>query len=84
VFLLLPEVCVNPVSASNIFKAVCDRLGFEHVSTHSFRRTSINRMREAGMKLEAIQKVSGHKALDGLSHYLEVTEAELQCTVNCL
>ena len=69
---------INPVSASNIFKQVCDRLGFEHVSTHSFRRTSINRMREAGMKLEAIQKVSGHRSLDGLSHYLEVSEAELK------
>jgi integrase/recombinase XerD len=75
---------INPVSASNIFKQVCDRLGLEHVSTHSFRRTSINRMREAGMKLEAIQKVSGHRSLDGLSHYLEVTEAELQDAVNCL
>jgi integrase/recombinase XerD len=75
---------INPVSASNIFKALCDRLGLEHVSTHSFRRTSINRMREAGMKLEAIQKVSGHRSLDGLSHYLEVTDSELQDAVNCL
>jgi integrase/recombinase XerD len=69
---------INPVSASNIFKQVCDRLGLEHVSTHSFRRTAINRMREA------IQKVSGHKSLDGLSHYLEVTDAELSEAIGCL
>ena len=67
---------INPVSASNLFKAIVDELGLEHVSTHSFRRTAINRMREAGVKLEVIQTVSGHKSLDGLSHYLEVTEAD--------
>jgi integrase/recombinase XerD len=75
---------INPVSASNLFKVTCDRLGLEHVSTHSFRRTAINRMREAGVKLEAIQKVSGHKSLDGLSHYLEVTETELSDAIGCL
>jgi integrase/recombinase XerD len=75
---------INPISASQLFKQVCDRLGLEHVSTHSFRRTAINRMREAGVKLEAIQKVSGHKSLDGLSHYLEVTETELSEAIGCL
>jgi integrase/recombinase XerD len=75
---------ISPVSASNIFKAVCDQLGLEHVSTHSFRRSAINRMREAGVKLEAIQKVSGHRSLDGLSHYLEVTDAELVDAIGCL
>jgi integrase/recombinase XerD len=75
---------INPVSASNLFKETCDRLGLEHVSTHSFRRTAINRMREAGVKLEAIQKVSGHRSLDGLAHYLEVTDAELKGAVACL
>jgi integrase/recombinase XerD len=75
---------LNPVSASNIFKAVCDRLGLDHVSTHSFRRTSINRMRDAGYRFEAIQKVSGHRSLDGLSNYLEVSQAEAKGAVNCL
>ncbi len=75
---------INPVSASHIFKEVCDRLELHHVSTHSFRRTAINRMREAGFFLEEIQRISGHKSLDGLSHYLEVSESRLSDVVNCL
>ena len=75
---------INPVSTSHIFKEVCDRLELHHVSTHSFRRTAINRMREAGFLLEEIQRISGHRSLDGLSHYLEVSEARLSDAVNCL
>jgi len=75
---------INPVSASHIFKEVCDRLELHHVSTHSFRRTAINRMREAGFLLEEIQRISGHKSLDGLSHYLAVSEKRLSDAVNCL
>ena len=75
---------INPVSASHLFKEVCDRLELHHVSTHSFRRTAINRMREAGFLLEEIQRISGHKSLDGLSHYLEVSESRLSEAVNCL
>lgn len=75
---------INPVSASHIFKAVCDRLELHHVSTHSFRRTAINRMREAGFLLEEIQRISGHRSLDGLSHYLEVSDSRLSDAVNCL
>ena len=75
---------INPVSASHIFKEVCDRLELHHVSTHSFRRTAINRMREAGFLLEEIQRISGHKSLDGLSYYLEVSESRLSEAVNCL
>ena len=75
---------INPVSASHIFKEVCDRLELHHTSTHSFRRTAINRMREAGFLLEEIQRISGHKSLDGLSHYLEVSESRLSEAVNCL
>ena len=74
---------INPVSASHIFKEVCDRLELHHVSTHSFRRTAINRMREAGFLLEEIQRISGHKSLDGLSHYLEVSESRLSEAVLC-
>ena len=75
---------INPVAASHIFKGVCDQLGLHHVSTHSFRRTAINRMRESGFLLEEIQKISGHKSLDGLSHYLSVSEARLKEAVHCL
>jgi integrase/recombinase XerD len=75
---------IHPRSASNMFTGIAASLGLEHVSTHSFRRTAINRMREAGVKLEVIQTVSGHKSLDGLSHYLEVTEADKVEAIACL
>ena len=75
---------INPIAASQLFKAVGDRLGLQHVSTHSFRRTAIMRLREAGFLLEEIQQISGHKSLDGLSHYLSVSEARLAAAVNCL
>ena len=75
---------INPMSASHILKEVCDRLELHHVSTHSFRRTAINRMREANFRLEEIQRISGHKSLDGLSHYLEVSESRLNEAVNYL
>ena len=75
---------INPVSASHIFKEVCNHLELHHASTHSFRRTAINRMREAGFLLEEIQRISGHKSLDGLSHYLEASESRLREAVNCL
>ncbi|MBW4516022.1 MAG: site-specific integrase [Timaviella obliquedivisa GSE-PSE-MK23-08B] len=75
---------INPVSASNIFKEVCDRLDLDHVSTHSFRRTSINRLREAGYNLEEIKTVSGHKSMSGLAAYLEVTDKARTDMVSCL
>ena len=75
---------INPISASQLFKAVCDRLGLQHVSTHSLRRTAIVRLREAGFLLEEIQQISGHKSLDGLSHYLSVSESRLETAVHCL
>ena len=75
---------INSRSVSNLFKDVCDRLKLEHVSTHSFRRTAIMRLREAGFLLEEIQKISGHKSLDGLSYYLSVSESRLEAAVKCL
>jgi integrase/recombinase XerD len=75
---------ISPISASAIFKEVCDRLGLEHASTHSLRRTAINRMREAGWNLEVIQSVSGHRSLDGLSQYLAVSEGDKASAVACL
>jgi integrase/recombinase XerD len=75
---------INPRSASNLLKEITDRLNLDKVSSHSFRRTGINRMRDAGVPLEAIRTVSGHASLDGLSHYLQVTESEHVAAVNAI
>lgn len=75
---------INPRSASNLFKAIVDELELEHVSTHSFRRTAINRMREAGVRLEVIKTVSGHNSIDALLMYVDVSESEKTAAVSHL
>ena len=47
-------------------------MGIEGVSTHSFRRTALTQMSNAGIPLRVIQEISGHRTLDQLYKYLEV------------
>lgn len=62
----------NPDSAARILRAACARVGIEGVSTHSFRRTALTQMSNAGIPLRVIQKISGHRSLTQLQAYLEV------------
>ena len=48
-------------SADAILRSVCQRLEIEGVSTHSFRRTALTPMSDAGVPLGHIQAISGHK-----------------------
>lgn len=59
-------------SASWLLREACKRVGIEGVSTHSFRRTALTQMSNAGIPLRVIQEVSGHRTLDELQKYLEV------------
>ena len=59
-------------SASWLLRDACKRVGIEGVSTHSFRRTALTQMSDAGIPLRIIQEVSGHRTLDELQKYLEV------------
>lgn len=59
-------------SASWILREACNRVGIEGVSTHSFRRTALTQMSNAGVPLRIIQEISGHRTLDELYKYLEV------------
>lgn len=46
---------------------------FEGVTTHSFRRSFLTRLRvEHGWSYEALMKVSGHKSVSSLVEYLDV------------
>ena len=65
-----------PSMAHKILKAATDRIGVQGVSTHSFRRTALTMMCRKGVNLRVIQKISGHKSLNVLAHYLEVSEQE--------
>ena len=63
---------LHPDSASWILREACKRVGIEGVSTHSFRRTALTQMSNAGIPLRVIQEISGHRTLDELYKYLEV------------
>ncbi len=63
---------LHPDSAARILRTACARVGIEGVSTHSFRRTALTQMSNAGIPLRVIQKISGHRSLTQLSAYLEV------------
>ena len=67
---------LHPSMAHKILKAATDLIGVRGVSTHSFRRTALTMMCRKGINLRVIQKISGHKNLNVLSHYLEVSEQE--------
>lgn len=60
-------------AADKILKAACDRTGLLGVSTHSFRRTALTQMSDAGVPLRHIQEISGHNDLGTLQRYLEVS-----------
>ena len=71
----------RPISRQACDKALriaCDRLGYEGFSTHSFRRTALTRMSNAGVPLRVIQEISGHRSLQELQRYLEVTGAQVE------
>jgi len=71
-------------SAARLFREACKRIGIEGASTHSFRRTALTQMSNAGVPLRVIQEVSGHRTLSELQRYLEVTEAQVRGAVSAL
>jgi integrase/recombinase XerD len=71
-------------SAARLFREACKRVGIEGASTHSFRRTALTQMSNAGIPLRVIQEISGHRSLTELQKYLEVTEAQVRGAVSAL
>ena len=75
---------IHPDAASWILREACKRVGLEGVSTHSFRRTALTQMSNAGVPLRVIQEVSGHRTLDELHKYLEVRPEQVLGAVSTL
>jgi len=71
-------------SALWIVRVACQRTGIEGVSSHSFRRTALTAMSNAGIPLRVIQEISGHRTLDELYKYLEVKEEQVLGAVSSL
>ena len=75
---------LHPDYAAQILKKACTKLGIVGVSTHSFRRTALTQMSNASIPLRVIQEISGHRTLDELQKYLEVSEAQVRGAVSSL
>jgi integrase/recombinase XerD len=71
-------------SAARIFREACNRVGIQGASSHSFRRTALTQMSNAGIPLRVIQQVSGHRTLTELQKYLEVSDAQVRGAVASL
>ncbi len=68
-----PDKPMGSQSADEMLNKYCDMLGIKGASTHSFRRTALTMMCNAGIPLSVIQDISGHASLDMLSRYLGVS-----------
>lgn len=68
---------INSDSAARVLRKACFKIGIEGVSTHSFRRTALTQMSDAGIPLKVICKLSGHHDLAQLSEYLEVKDEQI-------
>jgi integrase/recombinase XerD len=75
---------LNPRSADAILREAYGRLDIEGASTHSFRRTAITQMHNAGVPIKHIQEISGHKTLAALQRYVEVTERDKVAAIAAL
>jgi len=70
--------------AGIIFRTGCRQADIEGASTHSFRRTALTQMSNAGIPLRVIQEISGHRNLEQLQNYLEVEEDQVRGAIASL
>jgi len=68
---------INPDSAARVLRKACALVEIEGVSTHSFRRTALTQMSNAGIPLKVIATYSGHRDLAQLNAYLEVKDEQV-------
>jgi integrase/recombinase XerD len=68
-------------AADKALRAASASLGFDGVSTHSFRRSFATGALRRGVDLPTIQRVTGHKSLGSLGHYLEVDPADIAAAI---
>jgi integrase/recombinase XerD len=61
-----------------------NRVEIEGGSTHSFRRTGLTQLSNAGIPLRVIQEISGHNNLEQLQKYLEVKPEQVRGAVAAL
>jgi integrase/recombinase XerD len=75
---------INSDSAARILREAFQRVGIEGGSTHSFRRTGLTLLSNAGIPLRIIQEISGHRNLEQLQRYLEVKPEQVRGAMSAL
>lgn len=78
----LPHITRQAVDKE--LRAVCEGLGIKGVGTHSFRRTALTAMKNANIPIKNIAAISGHRSLDELARYLEVSEQDKERAIAAL
>lgn len=68
-------------AADKALRSTSAALGLQGVSTHSFRRSFATGALRRGVDLPTIQRVTGHKSLGSLGHYLEVDAADVAAAI---
>lgn len=72
---------IGRTTVKEIFTDACDRIDLVGAGTHSFRRTALTKMHDAGIPLRVIQQISGHSKLKNLQLYLEVKPRQVRAAV---
>ncbi|MHC5826959.1 MAG: tyrosine-type recombinase/integrase, partial [Nostoc sp.] len=77
---------IHKGSADRILREALRRVDLDEqgISTHSFRRTALSAMSDAGVPLRHIQSISGHRSLAALERYLGVTEQQKENAISTL
>jgi integrase/recombinase XerD len=75
---------VTKVSCGEHLKAICDDLGYVGVSSHSFRRSLATNLSDMGQPLKTIASLTGHRSLDQLARYIDVTPKQQMKAVDLL
>jgi integrase/recombinase XerD len=75
---------LHPDFASIIVRRAFRKIDVVGAATHSFRRTALTQMSNAGIPLRVIQEISGHRNLEQLQKYLEVKPEQVRGAIASL
>lgn len=71
-------------AADKVLRNVCNKVGLQGYSSHSFRRTFITNLAKKNVHIKLIMNCSGHKQLSSVERYIETTEEEKLAAVSSL
>lgn len=73
-------------AADQILRGAIDRagLGGRGISSHSFRRSLITRLDEAGVSIRTIQAVTGHRSISSVQRYIDVNPERMRKAIELL